>query len=96
MAALAAGRRGDRLTKPLHAEAVLGFEHAYEQLVAIGVDEQLTRDAGALAERFALRGYDAVHLASALALAEQDVALVSWDQELCRAGAAAGLAVLGG
>ena len=96
MAALAAGYRSNRLTKDLHAEAVIGFERAYEQLAAIGVDEQLTRSAGALAEEFALRGYDAVHLASALALAEQDVALVSWDQELCRAGVATGLPVLGG
>lgn len=96
MAALAAGRRSKRLSKGLHAEAVIGFERAYEQLAAIGVDEQLTCDAGALAEEFALRGYDAVHLASALALAEQDVALVSWDQGLCHAGAAAGLTVLGG
>lgn len=96
MAALAAGRRSNRLTKGLHAESVIGFERAYEQLAAIGVDEQLTRSAGALAEEFALRGYDAVHLASALALAGQDVALVSWDQDLCRAGLAAGLPVLGG
>lgn len=96
MAALAAGHRSNRLTKGLHGESVVGFERAYEQLAAIGVDEQLTRSAGALAEEFALRGYDAVHLASALALAEQDVALVSWDQELCQAGAAAGLIVLGG
>ncbi|MDX6635764.1 MAG: hypothetical protein QOF06_1967 [Solirubrobacterales bacterium] len=72
------------------------LERAYEQLVAIGVDERLTRSAGALAAEFALRGYDAVHLATALALAEQDVALVSWDQELCQAGSAAGLTVLGG
>lgn len=95
MAALAAGRRSNRLTQRLHTEAVMGFEHAYEQLAAIGVDEELSRDAGVLAEKFALRGYDAVHLATALGLAEQDVALVSWDQELCRAGAAAGLIVMG-
>jgi uncharacterized protein len=96
MAALAAGRRSNRLTKGLHAEAVIAFERAYEQLAAIGVDEQLTRSAAALAEQFVLRGYDAVHLGTALGLAEQDVALVSWDQDLCRAGAAAGLTVLGG
>jgi uncharacterized protein len=96
MAALAAERRNNRLAKRFHAEAVAGFERVYEQLAAIGVDEQLTRSAGAIAEKFALRGYNAVHLASALALAEQDVALVSWDQDLCRAGAAAGVTVLGG
>ncbi|HKF83255.1 MAG TPA: type II toxin-antitoxin system VapC family toxin [Solirubrobacterales bacterium] len=96
LAALAAAHRSSRLTEPLYTEAVKSFELAYEQLVAIGVDEALTRSAGALAAEFALRGYDAVHLATALALAEQDVALVSWDQELCRAGATAGLPVLGG
>jgi hypothetical protein len=49
MAALAAGHRNSRLPKGLHAEAILGFERAYEQLAAIGVDERLARSAGALA-----------------------------------------------
>lgn len=96
MAALAAGRRGSRLPGDLYAEALDRFESACERLIAIGVDESLTRTAGSLAAEFALRGYDAVHLATALSIAEQEVALVSWDRELCQAGSKAGLTVLGG
>lgn len=95
-AALAAARRSSRLTQRLYGEAVKYFDRTYEELAAIGVDEQLTRVAGELASKYALRGYDAVHLATALDLADRDVALVSWDRDLSRAGAEAGLVVLGG
>lgn len=95
-AALASARRSNRLTQRIYAKAVENFDQTYEELVAIGVDEQLTRAAGALAPEFALRGYDAVHLATALSLAEHDVALVSWDRALCDAAVDAGLTVLGG
>jgi uncharacterized protein len=95
-AALAAARRRNRLTRRSHAEAVEAFDRTYEEVVAIGVDEQLTRTAGALASEFALRGYDAVHLATALSIAEHDVALVSWDRDLCSAAVEAGIPVLGG
>jgi predicted nucleic acid-binding protein len=84
------------LTQHLYSEAVKGFDQAYEELAAIRVDEQLTRTAGELASEYGLRGYDAVHLATALGLADRDVALVSWDRDLCRAAGEAGLAVLGG
>jgi len=95
-AALAAAERSNRLTGRRHREAVKNFDRAYEELVTIGVDEQLAVEAGALASEFSLRGYDAVHLATALGLGDRHVALVSWDQDLNRAGIEAGLAVLGG
>jgi uncharacterized protein len=95
-AALAAARRSNRLTQRLYREAVESFERRYEELAAVAVDGELAHDAGALASEFALRGYDAVHLATALSVAEHDVALVSWDRDLCRAASEAGLAVLGG
>jgi predicted nucleic acid-binding protein len=95
-AALASARRSNRLSQVIYAEAIESFDQTYEEVVTIGVDEQLTRVAGALASEFALRGYDAVHLATALSLAEHDVALVSWDRDLCDAAIEAGLTVLGG
>ncbi|HET8536300.1 MAG TPA: PIN domain-containing protein, partial [Solirubrobacteraceae bacterium] len=58
-----------------------------------GVDEALTRHAGELADARALRGYDAVHLASALALGVEDTIVVTWDRDLSDAAHAAGLAV---
>jgi predicted nucleic acid-binding protein len=53
---------------------------------------QLARAAGALAEKFALRGYDAVHLASALQ-AGGAITLVSWDHELRCAAAENGCSI---
>jgi hypothetical protein len=43
--------------------------------------------------RLELRGYDAVHLASAAALPADDLVFVSGDHCLCLAAAAEGLAV---
>jgi predicted nucleic acid-binding protein len=80
--ALAAARRGGRLTAREHARALADFEDLQGELVSIGVDEALARRAGSLADELRLRGYDAVHLATALELGDDDVALVTWDADL--------------
>ena len=60
---------------------------------AIELTETVTTHAGALASRYALRGADAVHLASLLAVGADSTVLAAWDQRL-RAGAqAAGVLV---
>ena len=92
-AALAAARRSGRLGKREHACALADFEDVVSALALIGVDEPLACSAGALAEEFALRGYDAVHLATALALGEDAAALVTWDGDLAEAGIKAGLPI---
>jgi predicted nucleic acid-binding protein len=56
------------------------------------MDEALAREAGELADSLALRGYDAVHLASALALGDEEVALITWDRDLGAAAERMGLA----
>jgi predicted nucleic acid-binding protein len=94
-AALAAARRGGPLGAIAHRQAREDFEAVYGELLVIGVDAQLAGRAGQLAEQLGLRGYDAVHLASALALAA-DVTFVSWDVQLRRAAAASGCAVAPG
>jgi hypothetical protein len=38
-----------------------------------------------LAEQMALRGYDAVHLAGAMAISDPDTILVAGDHHLCQA-----------
>lgn len=93
-AALAAARRGGRLTNDGYARALRDFEDLRNELISIGVDEGLARRAGALADELGLRGYDAVHLATALEL-DDDVALVTWDADLQRATERAGLPVAG-
>jgi predicted nucleic acid-binding protein len=94
-AALAAARRHDRLTKDEHAEALAGFEELQADLITIGVDSNLARSAGMQAEDLGLRGYDAVHLATALALGDEEVVIVTWDQDLARATGQAGLGLAG-
>ena len=91
-AALAAARRGGRLSTRGHARAREEFESLQNELLLVGIDAPLTRQAGELAEEFALRGYDTVHLAAALALGT-DTTLVSWDEDLRRAAAQSGCAV---
>ena len=92
-AALAAARRSGRLGKKDHARSLADFEDVVSDLSLIGVDEPLARSAGALAEEFKLRGHDAVHLATALALGENDITLVTWDRDLADAALEAGLPV---
>ncbi len=92
-AALAAARRSGRLRKKDHARALADFEDVVSDLSLIGVDEPLVRRAGALAEELELRGYGAVHLATALALGKSAVTLVTWDGDLAEAALEAGLPV---
>jgi uncharacterized protein len=91
-AALAAARRGARLTAATHGRALEDFESLHGELSLIGIDVRLAHEAGELAEKFALRGYDAVHLASALSAGDA-ITLVSWDEDLRRAAARNGCAL---
>jgi hypothetical protein len=91
-AALAAARRAGRLTANRYRQALEDFEAAQSELLLIGVDERLARHAGELAGALALRGYDAVHLASSLALGAGST-LITWDDELRRAATRSGCAV---
>jgi uncharacterized protein len=63
------------------------------ELVIVGVDEALAQRAGEIADARALRGYDAVHLASALALGPGETILVTWDLDLSNDAVGVGLAV---
>ncbi|HET9591307.1 MAG TPA: type II toxin-antitoxin system VapC family toxin [Solirubrobacterales bacterium] len=92
-AALAAAHRGARLTTAEYKAALSGFHAHFDDLITVGVDDDLALSAGAQAEAFGLRGYDAVHLASASGLGE--VTLVTWDEELTVAAESVGLAVAG-
>lgn len=84
-AALAAARRSGRLTASPYRAAVEQIDHLWRQFNVVDVDRPLARRAAVLAEHDALRGCDAVHLATALA-ARCDV-LASADGALCDAAA---------
>ena len=94
-AALAAARRLDRLGEVEHREALAAFEGLYAELATVGVDQELAARAGGYAEDLGLRGYDAVHLAAALELGDEEVVLVTWDRDLARAAERVGLGIAG-
>lgn len=94
-AALAAARRLDRLGEEEHREALAAFEEVYGELSAVGVDEELARRAGGCAEELGLPGYDAVHLATALELGDEEAVVVTWDRDLARAAGQLGLSLAG-
>lgn len=91
-AALAGALRARRLSATAHARALEEFESLHDELMLVGIDRELARQAGGLAQQYELRGFDAVHLACALALGAE-VALVTWDEELRRAAAQSGCAL---
>jgi predicted nucleic acid-binding protein len=68
--------------------AVRTIDELCRELDVIGLDDALARTAGALAERHALRGYDAVHLASANAIDDPDLVIATWDRDLASAAIA--------
>ena len=76
-------RSGGRTTR---AEAVL------ERIGLVPVDEGIMRSAARLSPA-GLRTLDAIHLASALSLADDVAALVTYDARLAEAAATAGLQV---
>lgn len=91
-AALAMARRMDRIDERQLRTAVDDFEALHEQLDMIEITEGLVGEAGALAERFGLRGYDAVHLASARVINDPEMVLAAGDHSLLGAARAAGIA----
>lgn len=93
-AALAAAHRNHRLTDSDLLEAEAGWEAIWLRMRPIDLTEDVERHAGDLAGGHALRGADAVHLASALAVAEADLIVAVWDWRLHAACLAAGLSVV--
>jgi hypothetical protein len=88
-AALAAAARDARLTAAKHREAKGELAALVDQLSIVEITETLIAEASDLADREALRGYDAVHLAAALTV-EADV-VMSADVALCDAAERRGL-----
>lgn len=90
-AALAAAERGGRLTAAEHVEAKAELSVLVDELTVVAITDDLIAQAAELADREALRGYDAVHLAAAVTIGA-DV-LTSADTALCAAAERRGLHV---
>lgn len=93
-AALASALRGGRIDERGHAEALLTFGRLWAETDGLDVTETLARRAGELAERCALRGYDAIHLASAEAILDEGDVMVVSDTHLAQAAASIGIEAL--
>ena len=92
-AALAAATRAGRISSAALRVAKQGLNGLFRQVRLIEVSSSVASDAGELAESHSLRGYDAVHLASALAVFGGEMLLVTWDVDLGSAAQREGLAV---
>lgn len=90
-ATFASAHRAARLSETQHRLAVVGLGVLMDGLSAVTPSDQLVGLAGALADAEGLRGYDAVHLATALAV-DAEVFVCS-DARLCDAAGRRGLAV---
>ncbi len=94
-AALAWARRGGRLAAGDLERAKAALDDRFRSLDHVEVSASIVDSAADLAELHGLRGYDAVHLASALALEDSELIVVTWDRDLARAAGTEGLAVAG-
>jgi uncharacterized protein len=92
-AALAQAERTGRVPRRRLSGLVRDVDSLYSQLDRLEIDEVLVRRAGELAQELGLRGYDAVHLASAERLRDPELVLVAGDGPLLDAGTELGLAV---
>lgn len=90
-AALAAAGRGHRLdVDDLHRAEAL-WEEFWSATRAVELTEAITTHAGELAGAHSLRGADAVHLASVLAVGIDVTLFAVWDKRLQAGARAAGL-----
>jgi hypothetical protein len=87
-AALAAARRNHNLTARGLEFAASMWEDFWNATRPVELTGEIEQRAGQLASELALRGADAVHLASSLAIGTRDLVVVVWDRRL-HAGAAA-------
>ena len=90
-AALAAARRDDRISARSLRTAKDEWERFWGSLVIVESSRSVLVDAGGLAERYRLRGYDAVHLASAMTIPGPHMLMAVWDDRLRGAAVEAGL-----
>jgi predicted nucleic acid-binding protein len=91
-AALARARRMGRITAPDHRMAVDSLDELWRDFRIIEIDEVVIRRAAELADRYALRGYDAVHCASAERIDAADLVVASGDKDVLTACAELALA----
>jgi len=91
-AALAAAERNHDLSAADLDVAQATWDEYWRAVRPVELTRPVEHRAGELARRHGLRGADAVHLASALAI-DDDIVIAVWDRRLHRAALAEGLTV---
>ncbi|WP_062131035.1 type II toxin-antitoxin system VapC family toxin [Demequina aestuarii] len=91
---LAAAERIGRIDAAPAAHARDRWKELWPSLAKVEVTASLATHAGDLADRRPLRAGDALHLASALLLADSKPVFAAWDRRLGAAARAEGLTVL--
>jgi uncharacterized protein len=90
-------RKGNRLSPAKHRAALNELDAIWPTLDVHEVTDRLLQAAAKTARDRALRAFDAVHLAAALAFAEgEEIAFACWDHELSEAASRHGFALIPG
>ena len=92
-AALAAAGRNRDLAPAELTEALDAWHGYWASMRPVELTVEVAERAASLAVDHGLRGADAVHLASAIALGDVEVVVAAWDRRLHAAAVAVGLAV---
>jgi predicted nucleic acid-binding protein len=92
VAALARAKRNGRFEDDEHRRAIEVLDRLVVEIEMIEVDQRLIRVAADLAQRFALRGSDAVHCAATALLDVPDLVAASGDRQLLAAWRQLGVA----
>lgn len=93
-AALSAAGRNRELTRSGVRAASASWEEFWAAMRPVELTAAVARHAGALARTRSLRGADAVHLASVVALGSADVVFAVWDRRLHAGARAEGIRVV--
>lgn len=92
-AALAAAARNHTLTSSEADAASKAWDEFWAAVRLVELNADVERHAGELARTCALRGADAVHLASALAVGDDGLVMAVWDRRLHAGARNSGLRV---
>jgi predicted nucleic acid-binding protein len=94
--AFARRRRSGDLTVEALTRIKTKFEEDWRELEAMELDDRTVRRAGEFAEMYGLRGFDAIHLASADGLRDTlgPITFACFDADLSRAAASCAMSLL--
>lgn len=91
--ALAMASRLGRLAESDNTRAKVYWESMWRSVSIVEATRDVVETAGSLAERHQLRGFDAIHLASASVVSPTLLIVATWDQQLSDAAVAMGYSV---